>query len=509
MFNTLLAVAETESVINFRLPDIIVILIFLIGMALVGVYFSRKNNSTEEYFLGNRSFPGWAIGISMLGTSISSVTFLALPAAAYVLDYRNIIPNLTLPIVAVFAIIFFIPYFRERKITSAFEFLEHRFSHWVRLYASLSFVFLQLLRLSTVLYLVSIPIAFITGQHIILVIIIGGIFISFYTVLGGIEAVIWTDVVQTIILLGGGIVCFGVIVTKMPEGLSQIIDIGLAHDKFSIGSFELNLNERTFFTMLLIGLIGFTTEYSSNQNVIQRYIAAKSMREARKATAICAILSVPTWLSFFFLGTCLFAIYKVFPDQAVANMDPDQVLPYFILTQIPAGVAGLIIAACLAAAMSSLDSSINAISTLVTVDFLKRYISTERDDTYYLKMAKTFAMIAGTMMILGAIAFHFIPRESIVDLGFILSSVFGGCILGIFLLGFFVKRIDNFSIITGMAAAIALNLYLMMSFFGWLPAKLTFVFHEYWTAALVNITLVVVACGTSLFRSPKTSTPQT
>jgi solute:Na+ symporter, SSS family len=229
------------------------------------------------------------------------------------------------------------------------------------------------------------------------------------------------------------------------------------------------------------------------------------MREARKATAICAILSVPTWLTFFFLGTCLFAIYKVFPDPAVANMDPDQVLPYFILTQIPAGISGLIIAACLAAAMSSLDSSINAISTLVTVDFLKRYISKERDDSYYLKMAKTFAMFAGALMILGATAFHFIPRESIVDLGFILSSVFGGCILGIFLLGFFVKRIDNFSIITGMAVSIGLNIYLMLSFFGWLPAKLSFVFHEYWTAALVNITLVAVALAASLLRRPQPS----
>ncbi len=501
MLHTILAESRAGNIVEFRLLDIIAILVFLVGMAWVGVYFAKKNNTTEEYFLGNRSFPGWAIGLSMLGTSISSVTFLALPAAAYALDYRNIIPNLTLPIVAVFAIMFFVPFFRERKITSAFEFLEHRYSHWVRLYASCSFIFLQLLRLSTVLYLVSIPIAFMTGQHIILIVIIGGVFISFYTVLGGIEAVIWTDVVQTIILLVGGVICFIVIVFKMPGGVSQIIDIGIANNKFGIGSFEWNLNERTFFTMLFIGLIGFTTEYSSNQNVVQRYIAAKSTREARKATTVCAIMSVPTWLTFFFLGSCLFALYKVFPDPAIDTMNPDQILPYFILTKIPAGVAGVIVAGCLAAAMSSLDSSINAISTLVTIDLLKRYIAKGRDDRYYLKMAKIFAMFAGAMMIAGAIAFHFIPRESIVDLGFILSSIFGGCILGIFMLGFFTKRVDNTSILTGMLVAIGLNIYLMLSFFHWLPENLIFEFHEYWTSALVNITLLVVAYSMGLVRS--------
>ncbi|MFI4910270.1 MAG: sodium/solute symporter [Sedimentisphaeraceae bacterium JB056] len=481
--------------------DIAVIFLFLFGMAAVGVYFATRNKSTEDYFLGNRSFPGWAIGLSMLGTSISSVTFLALPAAAFVLDYRNIIPNLMLPFVAIAAIFIFIPIFREGRITSAFEYLEKRFGHLVRLYASVSFIILQLLRLSTVLYLVSIPIAILTGQSIILVIIVGGIFISFYTVLGGFEAVIWTDVVQTLILLLGGILCFVSILIALPEGLMQVFEVGATNDKFSIGPVEWGLDQRTFFVMAIMGLIGFMTEYSSNQNVIQRYLASKSMREARKATLLCAIMSVPMWLLFFFLGTCLFVYYKVFPDSTVQSMNADQVLPYFILTKIPAGVAGLIVAACLAAAMSSLDSSINSIATIFTVDILKRYLSRNSDDAYYLSRAKLISIAAGVFMISGAIAFHYVPRESMVDLGFILNSVFGGCVLGIYMLGFFVKRVDYKAVLWGTMVAVLVNIYLMMNYFGWLPHALSINVHAYATVLIVNTVLVITAVTISLFRN--------
>ena len=458
--------------------DIAVVILFLIAMAAAGIYFAKYNKSTEDYFLGNRSFPGWAIGISLLGTSISSVTFLALPAAAFILDYRNIVPNLMLPFVTIAAVLIFIPIFRKGQITSAFEYLELRFGHIIRLYASVSFIILQLLRLSTVLYLVSIPISILTGQSIIAVIIVGGVFIAFYTVLGGFEAVIWTDVVQTVILFLGGILCLVSILAAMPEGLSQIFRIGLEYNKFSIGPIEWGLDQRTFFVMSLMGIINFTTEYSSNQNVVQRYLAAKSTKEAKKATIICAITSVPMWILFFFLGTCLFVYYKVFPEQAIEGMSADQILPYFILTKIPQGIAGLIIAACLAAAMSSLDSSINSVSTIYTIDILKRYVSRRSSDAYYLSKAKLASVIAGILMIVGALGFHYIPKESMVDLGFIIGSLFGGCVLGIYMLGFFVRSVGYIDVLVGMIAALAA------------------------TVLIVNFVLVIVAL-TASFVLPK------
>ncbi|MGE4564785.1 MAG: sodium:solute symporter, partial [Victivallaceae bacterium] len=304
----------------FRVSDMIAIGLFLGAMAWMGVYFSRKNKSTEDYFLGNRSFPGWAVGLSMLGTSISSVTFLAIPAAAYILDYRQAVTNLALPVAAILAIYIFIPFFRRGNAISAFEYLEERYGMLARSYAALCFVVLQAIRLALILYLVSIPVAAMLDVHIGYVIVIGGVIVGFYTVLGGIEAVIWTDVVQTIILLLGGVLCLGIIIYDLPGGISQVIEIGTKFDKFSPGPISFALDERTFLVVLLLGVVNFTTEYSSNQNVVQRYIAAKSTREARKATLICMFMSVPTWMSFFFLGTCLFAFYHVFPDPQVARL---------------------------------------------------------------------------------------------------------------------------------------------------------------------------------------------
>ena len=203
-------------------------------------------------------------------------------------------------------------------------------------------------------------------------------------------------------------------------------------------------------------------------------------------------MSVPTWMSFFFLGTCLFAYYHVNPDPAVAAMEPDQVLPTFLLSKAPPFLGGVIISACLAAAMSSLDSSINAISTVCTVDFVKRF-GRKREDASCLKIAKSIACVAAAVMIGGALLIHFVPKESMNDFGIITSSMFGGGMLGIFLLGFFTRRVGNRAVVLGTATAIAFNFYLMLNTFGVLPAALSLKVHSYWTTILVNFALIGVS----------------
>lgn len=490
--------------VQFRPLDLIVIVIYLIMMAVVGIWFSRRNQSTEQYFLGDRDFPGWAIGLSMLGTSISSVTFLAFPAAAYALDWRQLVSNLTLPLVAVLAILVFIPFFRRGNTTSAFEYLGDRFGTIPRLYGTLSFILLQLIRLGKVLFLVSIPVSLLTGWEIELVILCVGIFISFYTIAGGIEAVIWTDVVQSIVLWLGGALCFAIIIFQLPGGFGQIFEVGSTQGKFDMGSFDFNFTERTFWTVTLLGMINWLTIYSSDQNVIQRFIAARSLREARKATALYSILAVVTWTFFFLIGTCVFVFYQVHPDPIVNNLKADEVFPWFILTQVPVGLAGLVISGVMAAAMSSLDSSINSIATVVTVDLLKPWLAPDRSDRFYLRMARVIAVAASALMIVGAIYFSSIEKESMNDLSWIIASVFGGCLLGLFMLGFFTRRIDNTAVIIGLMGAVSLNLYLGLSVGGWLPAPVALPIHSYWVGILVNLAFIIIAAIVSLFRKPNT-----
>lgn len=476
----------------FRIADLCALLLYLAVMVAIGVYFSRRNKSTEEYFLGNRSFPGWAIGLSMLGTSISSVTFLALPAAAFILDYRQAVNSFAMPLAALLAIFIFIPFFRRGKTTSAFEYLETRYSNVFRGYAALCFIVTQLIRLATVLYLVAIPLASMTGINFITIVIFCGVLVTAYTVIGGIEAVIWTEVLQTIILLLGGALCIGIMIFKLPDGLIDVINIGMADNKFSFGPLSFALNERTFFVLLILGMVNYTMDYSSNQNVVQRYIAAKSTREARKAVIISTCMSIPTWLSFFFLGTCLYAFYKLMPDSMVATLAADEVLPHFILTQTPPFIGGIIIAGCLAAAMSTLDSSINSVSTICCVDFVKRY-GKVRSDKSLLFIAKSLAVATGVCMILGAVLLDSIPKESINDFCLIIASMFGGGKLAIFLLGFFTTRVSHKALFIALVPSILFNIYLGFNTIGWVPEFMRISLHAYWTTIAVNLLLAVSA----------------
>lgn len=484
---------------SFRTPDLIAILVYMGAMAALGVYYAKRNNSTEEYFVGNRSFKGWVIGLSMLGTSISSITFLAFPAAAYTLDWRQLISNLMLPLAAVLAIIVFIPFFRRGQLTSAFEYLGDRFGPVARLYGTISFLCLQIIRIGQILFLVAIPINLLTGIPILIIILIAGIFIAFYTVIGGIEAVIWTDVIQAVVLWIGGIICLVWMVYEIPGGLSQVFEIGESHQKFGVGSMEWNLDERTFWTVALLGIFHFLGMYSSDQNVVQRYVASSSTYEARKATLIYSVVALPTWAMFFFIGTCMFVYYTIFPDQVAAELEADQVFPYFILTQIPAGVAGIIIAAVLAAGMSTLDSSINAIATVTVVDILKPYWLPGRSDQTYLRIARGIAIGVAAFMIGGAVFFSSIEKESINDLSWIVSSVFGGCLVGLFIVGFFTTRVGYKSALVALVMAVVMNLYLGLSLTGWLPELFSVDIQAYWVGIIVNFLFIILAYGLSFF----------
>lgn len=483
-----------------RTLDALTIAFYLLAMIGVGLYFARKTATTEQYFVGNRNFSGWVLGLSMLGTIVSSATFLALPAAAYVLDWRQLSVNLVLPFVAVLAVVFFIPFFRRGKLTTAFEYLGLRYGPIPRLYGTCSFILMQLIRMAQILFLVSLPIQFLTGAPIVVVIVVCGLFIAFYTIAGGIEAVVWTDVIQALILMFGGVLCFVTMAIELPGGLGQIIGEGSAANKFSLGSFEWNLDERTFWTVSLLGVINWLAIYSGDQNMVQRYAAARSTREARKATIVYTAFALPLWVMFFFVGTSLFVYYQNFPDPAINGMEADQVLPYFILTKVPAGLAGIVIAAVMAAAMSSLDSGINAISTVAVVDLMKPWLAKNRTDHFYLRAARIVATLVTLVVVLGAILFSSIPKESMNDVSLIVTSVFGGCLMGLFLLGFFTTVVDGTAATIAMICAIMFNIYLGLGLAEILPSAITLPVHSYWTGALVNGMFLALAYGIGLVR---------
>lgn len=486
--------------ITIRPLDAIAVAAYLVGMLVLGFVSARRSATAEHYFVGHRDFPGWVIGLSMLGSIISSTTFLALPAAAYVLDWRQLTVNLMVPFVAILAIVVFIPFFRRAGLTSAFEYLGDRFGAVARLYGTTSFIFLQLIRLAQVLFLMSLPMQFLTGARIEWVVIGAGVFVALYTVAGGMETVVWADAVQAAIKVLGGILCLVCVLREMPGGLAQVLEVGAAHHKFSLGAFEWDVHQRTFWTVAILGVLNWLNIYSGEQTIVQRYVSAKSTWEARKATMIFSGVAVPVWTMFFFIGTSLFVYFKVHPDPAVAKLQADQMLPYFVFTHVPVGLAGIVIAAVLAAAMSALDSGVNSIATVTVVDLLKPYLAPGRSDRFYLVAARLATVGALVIAVAGALFFSRLEKESMNDVSLIVFSVLGGAITGIYMLGFFTTRVDGFAVNIALAGAIALNIYLGLGVMKVLPEAWRLGVHSYWVGAVVNLVFMALAYGLSLLR---------
>lgn len=487
--------------LSIRWLDVVVVVVYVGGILALGGYSARKGTKADNYFVGQRNFPSWVVALSLLGTIISSTTFLALPAAAYVLDWRQLGVNLVVPFIAIIAVVVFIPFFRRAGLTSAFEYLGDRFGVPARLYGTVSFVILQLLRVAQVTFLVALPLQFLTGVPTFWVIVGAGLFVAFYAIAGGMETVIWAGVVQSILMLFGGALCLVFVIAKLPGGFSQVLEVGAAAHKFSLGSFDWNLHERTFWTVIIMGAINWLNIYSGEQTVVQRYVSAKSTAAARKATLLFSGIALPMWTMFFFIGTAIWVFFQVLPDPVVRSLEPDQVMPYFVLKHIPPGLAGLVIAAVIAAAMSSLDSGVNSIATVVVIDLIKPHFAPGRSDRFYLHAAKIVTAVAIVLMTLVAYGFSQLKKESMNDVGLIVSSVLGGALTGLYMIGFFTRRVDGTSVNIALILTILLNLYLGLGLLGWLPASLAFTgIHSYWVAAIVNGTFVVLAYGISIVR---------
>lgn len=473
--------------------DVAAVLVYVAAMLGMGLYLARRTSAAENYFVGRRNFPGWAVALSMLGTIVSSTTFLALPAAAYVLDWRQLTVNLVVPPLALLAALVFIPFFRRAGLTSAFEYLGDRFGTFPRIYGTLGFILLQLIRVAQVLYLVSLPLQFLTGAPIGWVILGGGIFVALYTIAGGMETVVWAGAIQALIMLAGGACCLAAVVLQLPGGLPQVLAVGAAEAKFSLGTMDWDVGQRTFWTVLILGVVNWLNIYSGEQTMVQRYVSARSLRDARQATLLFAGIALPMWTTFFFIGTALFVYFRVLPDPAVARLQPDQVLPYFVLTRIPEGLAGLVIAAVIAAAMSSLDSGVNSIATVTVVDLLRPHLAPGRSDRFYLGAARLVTAGAIVAMTAGAWWFAGLEKESMNDVSLIVFSVLGGAITGVYLVGFFCPRVGGRAVGWALGLAIALNVYLGLGVLGVLPAAWRLPLHSYWVGAVVNVFFIATA----------------
>lgn len=494
---------------HFTWIDYVVLVLYFGAMAALGPLFASKGKTTEGYLLGDRSFPGWLVGFSMFATSISSIAFVGYPGDSFKTAWYRMVPNYTMPIAVLIATFCFLPFFRRARVTSAYEYLETRFGPITRMYAAIAFIIMQVVRVSLILYLVTVLLYTITGFNPYWTILLGGIITSFYTVLGGIRAVMWTDFIQALVLWGGALICLVVIVFKLPGGLGQIIEVGAQNHKFGLYDFLKSsdthlspvpfwgsVHEKTIWLFLLVGLGNWMLEYSANQNVVQRYAASASMKQARIAMWVCTCFSVPTWAMFMFLGTAFYVFYQQFPDPMVHEMldgtrKSEEVLPYFVTKQLPMGLTGLVIAGVMSAAMSSLSSSISAVSAVSLVDVYRRHIAKDKTDTHYVLFAKAVGGVMAVIMIVGATVLYRYQSKTLLDVATVLTALTSGGLLGLYMLGFFTRVGDDRSIIVAIIFTAGYTLYMTFVGLGLVPESLS-LNHNYYTGLFGHIIMFVL-----------------
>lgn len=294
--------------------DLIIFIVFTGGIVVFGCSFFKGKTSSEEFTSAGRSLPGWVVGMSIFSTYVSSISYLGYPGKSFSEDWNAYVFSLSIPIASYFAAKYFVPFYREQTSVSAYSFLEKRFGLWARLYASACYLLTQIARTGSILYLLALPMNILMGWEIHTVIIATSIAIIFYSMLGGIKAVIWTEAVQGFILITGAIVCLGILLFSMPEGPSQTFKIAWEHGKFSLGSFSSDLTTSTFWVCLVYGIFTNLQNYGIDQNYVQRYHTAKSLKEAKFSALFGGYLYIPVSALFFLIGTALFSYYQVYPD---------------------------------------------------------------------------------------------------------------------------------------------------------------------------------------------------
>ena len=428
--------------------DLMVLGAYLSLLIVMSLYFACRERNCNEYFLAGQRIPWWAAGLSLLGSSVSAITFMAFPAMSYRTDWVYLLGNFMILAVAPLVIWFYLPFYRRLKVTTAYEYLEYRFGLMTRLVGSATFLLFQLGRMGVVIYLPALALSAVSSWNIYTCILVIGSFATLYTTLGGIEAVIWTDVLQVIVLIGGAIISLSVILTKIPGGLEAAVTSSVAAEKLRAINYSWDVASAGIGVVIVGNLFKFLIPYSCDQGVIQRYLITSDERQAARGIWLNAVASIPVWTLFFALGTGLWVFYRAYPE----NLDPvgrtDEIFAWFIVHELPGGIAGLVVAGLFAASMSSLDTSLNSMATVITTDFYQHFFPHSTDRTS-LRLARLATVILGVFGTLTAVYLAWCNTQSIWEQFLKIMGLFGGGLAGMFVAGILTRSTTQVGILVG------------------------------------------------------------
>jgi solute:Na+ symporter, SSS family len=482
-----------------RALDLLVIAVYILGLAGIGIFFARNQKTTDDYFIARGTIPGWAMGLSLLATIITSVTFIAYPGSAYAGDWSLLVPGFMFVAVLVLAGAVIVPFFRNAVHVSAYEYFGRRFGTGVRVYSSLAFAIGHFAKMGFVFYLLALTLAGMANWPIDRVIFFTAAITVFYTLIGGIEAVVWSDVVQGFVLWLGILLSVGFLLFLPPQGPHAVLADAWQHGKMSLGSTALRFDKPTILVLVIYGFFFYLQKYSADQTVVQRYLIAPSDRSALRGISLGAALCVPVWAGFMLIGSLLWSFYRLTGEKLPATVTKaDQVFPHFLVTHLPAGLAGLFIAALLGSAMSMLASDMNCLAAIGVEDFyaLARPRSTDRQR---LRVGKAIVLASGAAA--AGVAFLLAHTQgSALSLYYTITAIVAGGLAGLFLLAFLFPYATRAGAIAGIAANLVFTVWAVLTLGGKALnlGRFNFPWHDYMIGAVGHILLLAVAVPVSL-----------
>lgn len=467
---------------------------------IIGLYFSvivavglacRGQKSLTDYFLGGRNVPWWAAMFSGIATIASAISYLGGPGVAFSTDFTLHQYRLGMPLAMLVICAVMLPFFYYKQRFSIYEYFESRFDLKTRLLASGLFTALKICYVGLAIYAPALVIKQMFGVSAWYCVIFVGVITTIYTVAGGIKAVIWTDSVQLFVLLGGLVVVACLAVNNIDGGLGAVIDTGLANDKFRFFDTSVDLTTRyTVWGGLIGGAFFMLTQYGSDQAELQRFLATKSIGQARISILATMLFTFLIGLGIFFVGSILFAFYSQSPEKGAFDLPSNEVFPKFIVEELPVGVKGLLVASVLSAAMSTISSVLNSVTTVTVSDFYNRFATKEASVTFARVVTAGIGIVG---MLLGGFAG---ALGNVLEVGMKLNSFFGGPLVGLFLLGMLSKRAAAtpafVGMLAGMGVAAGLGMFTAISFL--------------WYAAISACTTYGVGFALSLFQAKPTVT---
>ncbi|MEZ5276956.1 MAG: sodium:solute symporter [Opitutaceae bacterium] len=488
-FHTHCAVALNKRLL--KPIDWALITFYLCFTAVIGFYYYRKDKKSKDnadFFLGGRNIPWWAAGVSLYATGTSAISYIATPAYSFGKDWLLLANNVVGMVGTIFVAIWIVPLIRRLSLMSVYHYLEMRFHPHIRVLASALAIVLQLGgRMSIVLYLPSLAMSAVTGINVTQAILIMGVVTILYTALGGMKAVIWTDFIQVVVMLGGAFVAFGYIATHVDGGIGQMFHIAIEDGKMRTFNWDFNLTQATVWGFLMLNILGVLV-YPQDQVMMQRVLSTKSDKAAGRSVWTLAAIVVPGNLAFFSIGTALYVFYKQHPSHLNPMLSVDSTFPQFIAAELPAGVTGLIIAGIFAASMSTLSSCINSVATLVSVDFYERYAK-HATAIKSLALAEVTTVVGGCIGIGTALLLATANIQSALETSFALGGLLGGGFAGCYALGMFTKRANWQGAMIGVAASIVITLT------AWSYNAV----HPVFYILIANLTTIVIGYLASLF----------